>query len=154
MARGVARPIPRPPSRPTNNPPPRPPAPAISQPIFPINNPVNVTEPAERGDLVEVGNNPIRPGFVEGMGNPPRPGQGTSTNAPTTTTHQGTSGASPIPPNGPSAVSPFGPGAEGFAGRGSSFLRQLALLNRRDPREAGSLTEEELRRAALSRLRG
>lgn len=39
-------------------------------------------------------------------------------------------------------------------GRMRSILQQLALMNRSDPREAMSLNEEELRRAALQRLRG
>ena len=37
-------------------------------------------------------------------------------------------------------------------GNGRNFARQLAMLNRRDPAQAGSLTEEELRQMAQQRL--
>lgn len=39
-------------------------------------------------------------------------------------------------------------------GIGRNLLRQLGLMNRADPRQNMSLTEEELRQAALMRLRG
>lgn len=56
----------------------------------------------------------------------------------------------PVPPG---SVPPLTP--PGFSmGRGRNIMNQLARLNRADPRESMSLTEEELRKAALSRLRG
>ena len=61
--------------------------------------------------------------------------------------------STPVPGGGTNPGNPVGVG-NNRQGRRNTVNRQAAIMNRRDPRQNMSLTAEELRKAALQRLRG
>ena len=124
-----------------------------------INGPATVTNPAGaqavRNPIYDKNGNIIGSGSTPGANdlNYARNVQGQPPSASTTSPNPPGTPSTPVPGGGTNQGNPLGPDMR-RSGRRRNVSQQFSKMNRADPRQGMSLTPEELRSAALSRLKG